>query len=246
MNINDFRNFVLFLIRKAQSGGNPSPDQFNISLERAYIGTIMQRYGNPHEYTPNAPVPAMAWQRTQKISDDLRFLMTSKTFNLSNGQLFIPDGISVKDINSTVAPKYLHFSSLRYNHITQSGGVITQKEVDIRPLKDTEIGSATGSHIAPPTTRFPVCAFYDTYIQIYPKSLQRANLTYLKVPTTPKWAYTNDNNGRPVYDSANSVDIDAPDDMINDIATRLLSYLGISIRDINFVQYQETLKQKGD
>lgn len=245
MNINNFKKFIEFVIRKAPSGGNPTPQQFNLTLERAYIGAIMERCGNPREYQPGNPIPRMGWQITQKITDDLGFLLTMRTFILNNGKLNIPDGSTVRDINNSIAPKYLHFSSLRFNYITQPDGTIEQKEIDIRPLKDSEIGTATASHLASPTTRFPVCAFYDTYIQVYPKTLQKVNFTYLKIPTTPIWAYTEVNN-RPIYDSANSVDIDAPDDMINDIASRMLSYMGISIRDINFTQYQEAQKQMGN
>lgn len=244
MNIDKFRDFVLFLARKAQSGSNPTPAQFNIAVERAFIGWVMQHYGNPHEYQPGQPIPRMAWQQTQKISDDLRFLLTKKTFFINiDGQLVVPDG-TTKDINTQVAPKYLHASSLRFNHIITKNGSFVSKEVEIDVLRDSEIGGVLSSSINNPTTRYPVCAFYDTYIQFYPKTMQKVIFTYLRVPTVPFWAHTLDSNNRPVYDASKSVDIESPDDSQNDIALRTLEFLGISIREPMLIQYANQMAKE--
>lgn len=245
-NVDRFRSFVLFIIKKSQAGGNPRPSDFNIVLERAFMQEIMKRYGNPHDYVPGQPIPRMAWQINQKITDDLRFLLEERTFILVDGVLTLPDGTTVLDINGSIAPEYLHFSSLGYNHILpDDDGNLVQREVDIRPLKDAEFRTATASHLAPPTTRFPICKFTSTSIKVRPKTLQKVELSYLKVPTTPIWAFTTVSN-RPVYDAANSVDIDAPADMINDIAMSLLDFLGISIRESSIVQYAKSWKQTGE
>lgn len=243
MNINSFRDFVLFLAKKASSGANPSPSQFNLATERSFVAWIMSRYNNPHTYQPGQPIPQIAFQQSQKISDDLNFLLTKKEFAVdATGQLTIPDG-TTKDINNQIAPKYLHLSSLRFNHVILKGGKFVQKEVNIDVLRDSEIASVLSSSIVNPTTRYPVCAFYDTKIQFHPKTLQKVIFTYLRTPAVPKWAYTLDANNRPVYDAANSVDIESPDETMNEIAMRTLSYLGISIREASIVQYAEQIKK---
>lgn len=242
MSINDFRNFVLFLARKNQSGANPSVNQFNLCVERAYAAWIMSNYGNTSEYAPGRPIPRIAWQNTQKITDNLRFLLTKREFAVStDGQVKIPDG-TTKDINTQVAPKYLHLSSLRFNHITVKKGSFISRETNIDVLRDSEIAGVLSSSIEKPTTRYPVCAFYDTYIQFYPKTLQKVIFTYLRTPTVPNWGYTLDANNRPVFAqtggvNGNSVDIEAPEDAQNDIALRTLEFLGISIREPVLVQY---------
>lgn len=249
MNIDKFRSFVLFLARKAQSGSNPTVSQFNLATERAYMSWIMQRYNNPHEYTPGQPIPRMAWQQTQKITDDLRFLLTKRVFFINmDGQLTVPDGTTT-DINTQVAPKYLHASSLRFNHLIQKNGRFVSKEVDIDVLRDSELGGVLSSSINNPTTRYPVCAFYDTYIQFYPKSLQKVIFTYLRTPTIPNWGYTLDSNNRPVYAvtggvNGDSVDIEAPDDCQNEIAMRTLEFLGISIRENMLIQYANQMAKE--
>lgn len=245
MNINKFKIFVDFIAKKATSGNNPTIVQFNIAVERAFVEDIMMSYGNPAEYQTGRPIPRMAWQQTQKITDDLRFLLTRKEFHLTAaGKLTVPDG-TTKDINTQTAPNYLHVSSLRFNHIISKNGAFESKEVNINIMRDSEIGSVLSSNINNPTTRFPVCAFYDTYIQFYPKTLQKVIFTYLRTPTIPVWAYTLDSNGRPVYDASNSVDIESPDVTQNRIAVKVLSYLGVSIREPQLIQYAEQQKATG-
>ncbi len=230
-NINDFRNFILFVIKKSQSGGNPTPSQFNLAVERAYMEFIMRRYGNQAEYVPGRPIPRVAWQQSQKISDDLRFLLTRRDIPVPNtGKMLIPDG-SGNDLNGDTLDKYLHHSSLRFNFTDTVAGEIRSREVKIDVLTDAEFSNATESTIVNGTRRFPVCAYYDTFIQFEPKDLQKVIFTYLRIPVTPIWAFTLDANDRPVYDPVNSVDIEAPDQVTNEIAFNTLAFMGISIRD---------------
>ena len=220
----------MFVAKKNVSGANPSPSEFNIATERAYASWVMSQYGNPYEYQPGRPIPRIAWQNTQKITDNLRFLLTRKDFAVNTaGQVTIPDG-TTKDINTQIAPKYLHLSSLRFNHIVSKNGSFVSKEVSIDVLRDNEIAGVLSSSINNPTTRYPVCAFYDTYIQFYPKTLQKVIFTYLRTPTVPNWGYTLDANNRPVFAqtggvNGDSVDIEAPEDAQNDIALSTLEFL---------------------
>jgi len=157
MNINDFRNFILFVIKKSQSGGNPKPSEFNLALERAFMQFVMSRYGNQEEYQPGRPIPRVAWQQSQKISDDLGFLLTRRILSVpNNGELPIPDRTGNQvDLEGKEVPGYLHHSSLRFSFATQVGDDITTKEVPIDILTDAEFGDVVSSAVVPPTTRFP-------------------------------------------------------------------------------------------
>ena len=232
MNINDFRDFILFVIKKSQSGGNPTPRQFNLAVERAYMEFIMRRYGNQAEYVPGRPIPRVAWQQSQKISDDLRFLLTRRNLSVPiGGELIIPDGTgSQVDLEGKKVPGYLHHSSLRFNFTDTVNGEIRSREVKIDILTDAEFSNATESAIVNGTKRFPVCAYYDTFIQFEPKDLQKVIFTYLRLPVVPVWAFTVVNQ-REVYDEPNSVDIEAPEQVINEIAFNTLAFMGISIRE---------------
>jgi len=244
VNIDKFRSFVLFLAKKAQHGANPSPGELNTATERAFVDWVMSRYGNPNEYTPGSPIPRMAWQQTQKISDDLIFLLKRHEFLIVNGRLPIPDGTTT-DIANDIAGKYLHVSSIRVPITKLKKGVLKSTEPTVDILRDNELGGVLSSSIVFPTETAPVCAFYSDHIQIHPKTVKRVIFTYLRTPVIPVWAFTLVNN-RPVYDASNSVDIEAPDEVQNEIAYRTLSYLGISIREAQVVQWAEAKKAAGN
>jgi hypothetical protein len=231
----------LYVARKSQSGSNPTPKDFNIAVERAFVSWVMDQYGNPHKYQPGRPIPNIQWQVTQNITDNLRFLLERRNFTVgSDGKFTIPDG-TFNSLEGSVAPKYLHVSSIRSPYTTQKNGALKSVDTPVTILKDHEIGERIFSEIDSPTLKYPVCGFYDSFVQFYPKNIGRVTFTYLRIPTPPKWAFTTVNN-RPVYDAANSVDIESPDITHNEIAMRTLSYLGISIREQQLVQYAEQLK----
>ena len=118
-------------------------------------------------------------------------------------------------------------------------------EKEVQLLRDDEIATYLDSTIVYPSVSYPKCSLFGSYLQIWPKKgLQQVTLTYLRQPNEVLWAFTTQ-NGRPVYDAANSVDIDAPDKAFNRIAMNVLSFLGISIREDQLFQYAELNKSKG-
>jgi hypothetical protein len=232
MTVDELKKLVEFWAKKSQSGSNPTPDQFNIGLLSAFNQWVEKERAQ--------------YEATQESKDNLRFLLTKKTLIVGQtGVLLIPDGTSVTDVNNAVAPEYLQLSSLSYNYITENAdGTLKSVEIPIDVVRDYEFSHRDSSHLQPPTTRFPIAKELSTTIEVRPKTLQRINLSYLKTPLAPKWAYTPDSSGRPVYDAANSVDLESPSSTHNEIAMMLLSYLGISIREPELQQYAEGLKQQ--
>lgn len=230
-NINSVYNFVKFLADKDQQG-NFTPKEFNDNSPRALNELIMKRYNNLKEVQPNK----QGWQKNQKITDDLRFLLVrNEVSNVSpDGKLQLPEN-------------YLHLSSIVYNYkYSENGKTISEpNEVDI--VNDNEIASFTGSKIYAKriqAKKYVIAAFYSDYLQFYPKDINVVDLTYLRKPVDPYWAFTLQ-NGRPVYDPVNSVDLELPDEMVNEFCMILCSYLAINLRDVEFTQYAEMQKQQG-
>lgn len=245
MNINDFRKFVLFLANKAQAGIYITPEEFNLAAKQGYIEWVMSKYGNDKEYLVGQEIPRIAWQKTQKITDDLSYLLESRTFNVgADGKLKLPDGSSVKDNSSQIAPEYMHLSSVRSRLIKVVDGVVDIKEKFVDILRDNEISHVLNSQIVTPSLKYPVGAFYKDFIQFYPKDIKSVVLTYLRKPTAPVWGSTIVNN-RATYNPATSVDLEAPDQAVNDIAIRVLRFLGIHVRDQELQSYAQVMKNEG-
>lgn len=245
MTVDEVFKLVQFWAKKSQAGGNPTPDQFNLALWRGYFEWIMEGYGNREEYTPGNPIPRISWQNTQKITDDLRFLLvTHPLFLPSDGQLPIPDG-TYNDLNGDVAESYLHHSALSFTVNKQKDGkIVSSKPVPITVVRDGELAHRLSSEIVQPTRRYPIAAYFSDYIQIYPKNLAWVQFSYLKEPVKPVWAYDLV-NGRPVYDDSASVQLESPDETHNAIAIKVLKYLGISIREEQLIQWAERQETQG-
>lgn len=231
ISVDEIRNFILFNANKAQGGSNPTPTNLNLAIKRAQQSWITDRYNNPKKYSP-AGKPPYGHQESQKITDDISFLLVKSDIDVdSNGTFAYPSD-------------YMHSSSIRYKFKKRGQGKeIITKETDVTEISDSEIGNILSSSIVNPTKRYPYCTYYADHLQLYPKDLGKVTFTYLRLPVEPKWAYTLVNN-RPVYDAGNSVDLEAPEDAMNEITFIALGYLGIHIRDAALTQYSEMQKQK--
>ena len=253
ININDVYKFVQFISNKEQSGF-VKPSEFNIAVDRAQMQFFMERYNNPAEYQPGRPIPRVAYNQTQKVSDDLRQFITRVTLPIDNTGLM------------SYPTDYLHFSSASSSYVdvefdrgttsedcpdcnkdTSTGTVssdVISKTVSIRPVDDSELSNLLSSSIVQPSLGFPVLTFYQEGIQYHPISINTVDFVYLRKPIKPEWAYTLVDN-RPVYDSVNSIDLEWPVQVLNEIAIRVLSFIGINLRENDLAQYSEGKRQTG-
>lgn len=233
MNINEAYKFVQFISNKNQRG-NIKPDDFNLAAQRAQMDLFMQRYGNPAQYQYGSPKSRVQWQDSRKITDDLKQFLVQKQYPLTDGKLNYPSD-------------YSHLSSARGSFITngeECGDNPTVDATNVDLVNDNELAYRLSSFIDRPSKRYPVLAFYDTYMQVYPKDMQSITLTYLRTPISPLWAYTLVGTN-PVYNASASTNFEMPEDTHNEICYRILSYLGINLRDGELSQYAEKMKQTG-
>tara|TARA_R110000787_G_scaffold284584_2_gene398488 strand:+ start:15187 stop:15957 length:771 start_codon:yes stop_codon:yes gene_type:complete len=253
INIDEMYRFVQFVANKEQSGFI-KPSEFNLAVDRAQMQFFMERYNNPAEYQPGRAIPRVAYQQTQKISDDLRMFIKRVTLPInSNGMMDYPDD-------------YIHFSKATYSYLSEidvddsssnagcvdcSSAVVSQsstntveKIVGVKPVDDGEINNLLSSSIVAPTLDYPILAFFEDGIQYYPKALGAAELTYLHRPTSPLWSFTTVND-RPVYNPGASIDLEWSEQVFNEISIRILSFVGVNLREAELSQYSEGKRQTG-
>lgn len=241
ININDFKEFVFFVMNK-EGKGSVSPSEFNIATNSALRTWTMQKYGNDAEYQPGMPIPRRSWQITSKITDDLKHLLEYRPFSVIDGKVLLPDG-TLYDLDGSIAPDYLHYSSLNFTYY-QAGSSVVVRKVPIKVIRDSEFSVIESSEVNRATQRFPKATFRSEYIEILPKSINSIFLSYLRQPMVSKWEYTLVNN-RPVYDPINSIDLDAPLEAFNDIAMLTVNLMGINLRDADITQYSQGKHQEG-
>ena len=234
INIDELYNFVQFIANKEQSG-YVKPSQFNLAVDRAQMQLFMERYNNPAEYQPGRPIPRVSYQQTQKISDDLLPFIRIRTYTLNaQGRL-----------RWTRVNDYMHISSIRghYEYEDDCGNTTTLRK-RVKVVDDAEVSDYLNSPITMPTVDYPIAAIYNDFLQIYPVTVEFIDLTYLTRPPVGEWAWTVANN-QPVYDATASTDLVWSDELFNEIAIRILSFVGINLREMSISQYSETKKQQG-
>lgn len=225
MNIDKVYTYIAKTIANKAQTGNLTPSDFNSLMPRAFQQWVYKTYDDMTD--------GRGWQSNQSVTDDLRFLLVrNKVMQVaSDGSLYVPSN-------------YLHLSSINYNYSTlYKGNTITKlKPVDI--VRDNERSAFTNSDIYAPllaAKKYVIASFFDTYLQFYPSSVGRVEFTYLRKPVDPLWNFTVV-NGRPVYDSSTSVDLEAPDEAVDEIAMIALSLFGINIRDQELIGFSEAQK----
>ena len=253
ININEMYRFVQFVANKEQSGFI-TPNEFNLATDRAQMQLFMERYNNPAEYQPGRPIPRVAYQQSQKISDDLRMFIKRVMLPINtDGMMNYPDD-------------YIHFSKATYKYLSeidlddssanagcvdcsspvigQSSTSTIEKTVGVKPVDDGELNKLLSSSIVAPTIDYPILAFFEDGIQYYPKTLSSVELTYLHRPTVPFWDFTMVNQ-RPVYSPGTSVDLEWAEQVFNEIAIRILAFVGVNLRESELAQYSEGKRQTG-
>ena len=91
----------------------------------------------------------------------------------------------------------------------------------------------------PPVADYPICKFVGNTIYVAPK-LDVA-VTYIATPIKTVYAYTQSGDDY-VYDDLNSVDIELPTVLHDDLVNRVLSNLGIVMRDSDLTRFSDQQK----
>ena len=231
INIDKFKTFLFFVANKSGKG-TITPSQFNLLAEQSLTAWTNKQIGDVDQTNPRTSLDL-----DQVAQEKLRHLKEHRNFRVNNGILLTPDGSTVVDINTEVAPAYWFFSALthRLSYNDTDGQLISyHKEINI--VKDGEFALRSSSQIKPPTHKHPISVLRAKDFEIAPLSINIVKLVYLRHPNTPAWAYTIVNK-RPVYDSNSSTDIDAPQSALNELTMIACEYLGIHIREQQLIQF---------
>jgi hypothetical protein len=236
ISVNEIKLYSDYISNKEQSGNTISPDNFNLLLRRGLDDLFKQRYGLPEEYQPGMPLPRMAYEVTQKMKDDLRMLKKTETLSVdANGQMLIPSD-------------YVHYTRITYVYFVNNkeNKKPDEKIVGVEVIDDDKWdGRRTHPIKVPNKKKLIIANFNSDNVEYFPKDLGNIQFTYLKYPPTPVWAYTIDADDNVVYDPSNSINIELPAILTNDLTRIILSYIGINLREQGLVSYVEEIKAKG-
>jgi hypothetical protein len=265
ININENKKLVEFIANKHQSGASLSPDEYNLCVRSSLDDIIMYYYGLPQHYAPGMPLPAVAWEVTQLVSDYLSGLKKTNVLAVD------------ADGHAPYPSDYMHKSVLTYEYISQTSevcdnpdkpvpsiaqddceteeGTLAQKQSakvsttsvfkPVTVLTDEQFATAINSQVRKPSKKYPVCRFMNDHIEFAPKDLGSVTMVHIRYPLTPVWGYTNPTGFFAIYDPTTSVNIELPAILNNQVAYSVLTKLGINIREQQLQAFAQQMKAQG-
>lgn len=207
--------------------GNITPDEFNKiaklvqdEIFEEYFGDLNLQQNKQNKGLTNKGFANLAQLTRQKI--EVFHAQANLTYNVGNTWFVLPSD--------------LYF--LNDNGLIYSNNVIEEAQ-------GGDYGYLSAS-LAAPSVTFPVYELFKGAVRVYPAEIvSNVSCRYIRKPLDPKWTYTSVGNVE-LYDNTISdfQDLELHSSELPNITIKMLSYLGVNIREADVVQYAETLKQK--
>lgn len=219
-------------------------DLFDVHNDLIFLANKEQNYW-PHEDIDKVLHRAQWWLfneyyevygKTQTLHDAMSPFKVAYTFTPDN----TPGGLI------TLKPKYEHLLGFYVQYYDNDLQRVRYDQIDI--VNEDELGYRLNSQLTPVEITSPIATIVssdpDTAgLQLYPKEPNTGNLTYLRQPARPVFAYSID--GRKVnYNKNNSTQLEWNESSINQIIIKALQFLGVNISATQLVQYTEMKDQQ--
>lgn len=227
MNIDFWYRLVQFICNKNQQG-YITPANFNDIINSAQFSYLDYLFGLVQQYQPGKPIAKVEIGLSQTIRQILSAFIDK------------PSIITI-DVNG-LSPYPTDFQRV--------DAMYTVDMKRIKYVQQESLASYLCSRIDPVVSK-PIYLIESDGFQFYPNTtfnnvaLSSAKLSYVKTPTTIVWAFNPDANGRPIYDSVNSVDPLWYDLDMEDVVARALKLVGVNLQSAAIGQYATELKQIG-
>ncbi len=209
VNIDYFRNFVLAVQNKTQSGNSITPEQQNIFFNQAQLAQF--------EFDRNIFIT------TGEITKYLTFFMKNSVKQVPPLTGYLP---YPTDWEHTIKIRryYLRKVFDPTTNTSKTEGIW----INVDEVKDVSWGDIQISSLLKASPRFSKYMEFANEFRFLPKTIGSVEIDYLATPIKPVWAYTKV-NGRPVYDPVNSVNFQWEDFSLNNIAMQYLQLIGCNL-----------------
>jgi hypothetical protein len=112
-----------------------------------------------------------------------------------------------------------------------------------------KITMLVNSNLTAPTELYPAYTQEGNVLTVYPATINLPNeveANYFRYPKDPKWTYVTLANGEPIFNQSQSdyQDFEVPIEDEIKLVSKILQYAGISIREIEVVQFGGNEEQK--
>ena len=224
MNINEIYKLVSYMVDKYQ-GAYLAPDDFNMAINAAQRQYLNFLTGETAEYNQGTRRPSGGF------SNDV-----TTGGSLSN---FLKE--SVLAINQVQDNALYQLAGQPGDFYKISAMRTIDDDYAIKRVGSDKVYAYINNPIDTPTATTPIYTEIGTNFKFWPATLASAKIIYFRKPADAKWAYTGDL----VYDSANSVQLEWPENDHMDIVYRTLGIIGINLKDGDLIRISQTVKNDG-
>jgi hypothetical protein len=153
------------------------------------------------------------------------------------------------EITNIVSDTVLDLDADIFTVLSDTYSIFLSVQNEAEKVSHSKITMLNSTPFTAPSAIFPVYTEENGVMTVFPKSLSEAGRVlaqYIRYPKEPKWTFVSLTGGEPVFDSTQPdyQDFELPlDDEVN-LVNRILQYAGMSIREIQAVQFGQAEEQK--
>ena len=233
--INSVRNTVLAILNK-NNYGYVSPSDFNLFAKQAQMDMFEDYFTQYNYYVnkENARQSGTGYADIKKGIEEVidMFSVENDLTHDSANKFFLP---SV----TTTGDDYYFINKV----LVVGTGVIEAENVS-----NKNITLLSNSNLTSPSTLFPAYNKGGNLAYLYPTTIDsqgEVKCQYIRYPKDPKWTYVSLSGGEPSFDQsqADFQDFELPLEDERSLVYKILQYAGMSIREIQAVQFAKAEEQ---
>lgn len=139
------------------------------------------------------------------------------------------------------------FTATPEGYVVYDDAVVSQVE----KVTHSKITMLNNSLLTAPSTMFPAYTLEADKLTLFPVSINTVGAVqaqYIRYPKDPKWTYITLSGGEPTFNQSQPdyQDFELPIEDEPNLVLKILQYAGMSIREIEAVQFSGALEQKND
>lgn len=139
------------------------------------------------------------------------------------------------------------FTATPEGYVVYDDAVVSEAE----KVTHNKITMLNNSLLTAPSTMFPAYTLEGLNLSLFPVSINTIGAIqcqYIRYPKDPKWTYVSLSGGEPSFNqsSPDYQDFELPIEEETNLVIKILQYSGMSIREMEAVQFGAALEQKDD
>ena len=223
---------VNYIANKDYGGNIIEPDRFKQLAVVVNMDLFKVKMGLPEDFQPGVALFRQHLDAVQRLTDETRFLHKRvEAQAVTAGVISYPSD-------------YFTVDAIRYGYQRQVDGSPKVLWKPVEALTEDQYSERAGNYTKEPSTKNPVCVFRSNGIHVYPASIPQVDFTYIKYPEDPVFDYVQETGY--ITEGGSPTEYEWGVHLHQDLTRRILSYIGINIREQQLEQYAEQHKAMGD